>query len=77
MHSVRLYGFCHPAAKKKRERVRFLTGMPLAIQAPQPLPTIPPKPWTCPCCKAPMLLIGSLPRIMRSNSQTRPPPVPD
>jgi len=35
MHSVRHYGFCHPAAKRKRERVRFLTGMPLLIQSPE------------------------------------------
>jgi hypothetical protein len=76
MHSVRHYGFCHPAAKKNRERVRFLTGMPLVIQSLQTSAAVPSKPWACPCCKAPMLLIGSLPRRRRSEPQERPPPAP-
>ena len=64
MHSVRHYGFCHPAAKKKRERVRFLTGMPLLIQSPESEQAAaeeeqPPKPgWPCPCCGLEMELIA-------------------
>jgi hypothetical protein len=73
MHSIRHYGFCHPAAKKNRERVRFLTGMPLVIQIPQaPKPSKPG--WACPCCKAPMQLVATYPRIKFWDPQARPPP---
>jgi len=29
MRSIRYYGFCHPAAKRNRERIGFHTGLPL------------------------------------------------
>jgi hypothetical protein len=29
MRSIRYYGFCHPAAKRNRERIRLHTGLPL------------------------------------------------
>lgn len=77
MHSVRHYGFCHPAAKRNRERVRFLTGMPLILgsDAPPPLEK-PAKPgWSCPCCGAPMRLVAVCPR--RFDWQPRPRPPPD
>lgn len=77
MHSIRHYGFCHPAAKKNRERVRFLTGMPLVIRSQQsPAPKAPKPSWACPCCQAPMQFIASIPRMMRSHPQARPPPAP-
>ena len=77
MHSIRHYGFCHPAAKKNRERVRFLSGMPLVIQTQEPHPPKPPKPgWACPCCKAPMLRIATFPRMKFFDPHARPPPVP-
>ena len=63
MHSVRHYGFCHPAAKKNRERVRFLTGMPLVIQRKEPAreeaPASPKPSWPCPCCGLEMQLIAT------------------
>jgi hypothetical protein len=65
MHSVRHYGFCHPSAKKNRERVRFFTGMQLVIQSPQPpqAKEQTPKPvWPCPCCGTAMQLVAIHPR---------------
>jgi hypothetical protein len=63
MHSVRHYGFCHPAAKKNRERVRFLTGMPLVLEdaGAQTEPEEPPELTTRPCprCGAPMGLVAT------------------
>ena len=62
MHSLRYYGFCHPAAKKKLERVQFFTGMPLRI-GPEPEKEEAAKPeWLCPHCKVPMRRIATLPR---------------
>ena len=56
MHSVRYFGFCHPAAKKNRERVRFLCGMTLLLGSPPAALTSKPTqaPWMCPCCRTPM-----------------------
>jgi hypothetical protein len=78
MHSVRHYGFCHPAAKRSRERVRFLTGMPLILgsDAP-PAKEQPAKPgWSCPCCGVPMRLAGVVPRRFDWQPR-RPRPPPD
>jgi hypothetical protein len=76
MHSVRHYGFCHPAAKKNRERVRFLTGMPLVIQSQEPAreeAQAAPKPgWPCPCCGLEMQLIAI--HRPRRDSHAWPPP---
>ena len=36
MRSIRYYGFCHSAAKVKRERIAFHTGRPLLLGAPRP-----------------------------------------
>ncbi|MDH4444992.1 MAG: transposase [Akkermansiaceae bacterium] len=33
LRAVRYHGFCHPAAKAKRERIAFPTGRPLPIGA--------------------------------------------
>jgi len=73
MRSIRYYGFCHPAAKKKRERVRFHTGMPLLIGAPSVVPKdsttgIP----TCPCCDQAMTRLASF----RPKWLARGPPPP-
>jgi len=57
MRAIRYYGFCHPAARNKRERVAFHTGRPLLIgpfQAHTPKPAVP-RP--CPCCGAPMAVL--------------------
>lgn len=73
MRAIRHYGFCHPAAKDKRERIAFHTGRPLLIgpfrtATPKPAP---PRP--CPCCGAPMQPVLRLPPGWQ---QGRAPPVP-
>jgi len=73
MRAIRYYGFCHPAAKLKRERVAFHTGRPLLIGA-LALPP-PPKPTavrTCPCCGEPMLRIMKL--LAPWQASRAPPP---
>jgi len=55
LKAVRHYGFSHPSAKDKRERIAFHTGRPLfnqPIDEPQPVKAthVP----TCPCCGQPM-----------------------
>jgi hypothetical protein len=73
MHSVRHYGFCHPAAKKNLERVRFLTGIPLIIQADAPSQDSRPKSgWMCPCCGKRMLLVAMHPRSKRASPAPAP-----
>jgi len=59
MRSIRYFGFCHPAAKTKRQFVAFHTGRPLLVgpflsetAAPKYLPA-------CPCCQRPMTRIAS------------------
>ena len=75
MHTVRHYGFCHPAAKKNRERIQFLTGMTLFIMGNQSETPPPEKPaWPCPCCGKPMRLVGSYPREYQGSCHPRPPP---
>lgn len=73
MRAIRYYGFCHPAAKDKRERVAFQTGRPLLIgpfQAPVPKPAAA-RP--CPCCGAPMAVLLRLPPDWKSGRA--PPPL--
>ena len=56
VRSVRHYGFCHPAAKARRQRVAFHSGAPLVVggvpeaqvEGPVDVPT-------CPCCDMPMV----------------------
>ena len=75
MHSVRHYGFLHPAAKKNRERIQFLTGMTLYIVAGQPEAPAPAKSaWPCPCCGKPMRFIAKIPRHFVQRDKPRPPP---
>jgi hypothetical protein len=82
MRAVRQYGFCHPAAKEKREKIAFLTGRPLLIGAaalPPPKPARPPK--TCPCCGGPLLFVRKIEAPWeaareRRRSRARPPPAP-
>ena len=70
MRAIRRYGFCHPAAKEKRERIAFHTGVPLLIGPADPPP--PPKRGSlCPCCGAQML---PLLRVPASWNSGRAPP---
>jgi hypothetical protein len=83
MRAVRYYGFCHPAAKVKRERIAFHTGRPLLIGA-LPTPLIkPPHIIACPCCSEPMKKIWKLlpawradpARASLSSPSRAPPPM--
>lgn len=83
MRAVRQYGFCHPAAKHKREKIAFLTGRPLLIGAlclPTPKPQRPPK--TCACCGGPLLFVRKIEAPWehareRKRARARPPPLPN
>jgi hypothetical protein len=71
MRAIRYYGFCHPAAKRKRERIAFHTGRPLLIGA-LVTPLAKPKPvQACPCCGGEMKIIA---RILPPWLQGRAPP---
>ena len=61
MHSIRYYGFLHPAAKAKRERIAFQTGMPLSLGTPAASEADEPAgPPNCPGCRKPMTLVRVL-----------------
>lgn len=51
LKSIRYYGFCHPAAKRSRERVAMYTGTGVELGAPPPEPVAPPR--TCANCGIP------------------------
>jgi hypothetical protein len=73
LRAVRHYGFCHPAAKKKRERIAFHTGRPLLVGTSEPPKTKPPKVVSCPCCGEPMTrLLSVLPAWSRHRSYIFP-----
>ncbi len=72
LHAVRHYGFCHPAAKKKLERVAFHTGRPLLAGPFEPSPPPTPRPQRpCPCCGKPMRRLAS---FFPAWSTSRAPP---
>jgi hypothetical protein len=71
MRAVRYFGFCHPAAKAKRERIAFHTGRPLLIGPAVVAPEKPPHVVSCPCCGEPM---KKLLRLLPAWSQGRAPP---
>ena len=70
MHSVRYYGFCHPAAKKKLERIQFFTGMLLMI-GPELVKKETKPGWICPHCKVPLRRIATLPPLYHRRIQPR------
>ncbi len=82
MRAVRQYGFCHPAAKAKREKIAFLTGQPLLIGAaalPPPKPERPPR--ICGCCGKPLVFVRKIEAPWeaareRKRARARPPPEP-
>lgn len=71
LRAVRHYGFCHPAAKAKRERIAFLTGRPLLIGAAARAPEKAPRVAACPCCGGEM---RPLLRLLPAWQRARPPP---
>jgi len=76
LRSTRYYGFCHPAAVKNREKVRFHTGRPLLVGSTshQAL-TETDAPWPCcPTCKRPLIWIRCIPPIRLPGPNERAPP---
>ena len=72
LRTVRYYGFCHPAAKAKRERIAFHTGRPLLIGAAALPPEKPPHIVPCPCCGEPMKkLLRLLPAWSANTAKAR------
>lgn len=55
LRAVRYYGFCHPAAKVKRERIAFHTDRPLIVGEAPLAPEKPAHERACPCCGGPMM----------------------
>ena len=53
LRSTRQYGFCHPAGKKRRERIAFHTGRPFFRAPPRPKPA----PSPCPCSGGPLVVV--------------------
>ena len=80
LRAIRYYGYCHPAAKLKRERVTFHTGRPLFIGTIPAAAKKPPHSYTCPCCGQPMVkLLTILPPWRKQQTPstilpTRAPP---
>ena len=72
LRAVRHYGFCHPAAKVKRERIAFHTGRPLLIGAAAVVKEKPPRIVACACCGEPM---RKLLRLEPAWSPSRAPPL--
>lgn len=72
MRAVRYFGFCHPAAKIKRERIAFHTGRPLFIGAVPIPPVKPPHVVACPCCGEPMQKLWKLRPAWSANSAEAP-----
>jgi len=73
MRAIRYFGFCHPAAKLKRERIAFHTGRPLLIGAVAAVIEKSPHVVSCRCCGEPM---KKLLRLLPSWSRGRAPPQP-
>jgi hypothetical protein len=71
LRAIRYHGFCHPAAKIKRERIAFHTGRPLLVGALQAAPVKPPHVVACPCCGEPM---KKLLRLLPAWNPGRAPP---
>lgn len=71
LRAIRYYGFCHPAAKKNRERIKMHTGTLIFI-GPRPVAAETPPP-ACPRCEKPMRLVE---RIARCPMSRAPPGIP-
>lgn len=71
LRAVRYFGFCHPAAKIKRERIAFHTGLPLFIDAAAIVTEKTPHVVVCSCCGEPM---KKLLQLLPAWRRARPPP---
>jgi len=71
LRAIRHYGFCHPAARAKRERIAFHTGRPRVLADPRcTAPDEPTPPPSCPCCGAPMQPLRRLLPTWRAHQDT-------
>ena len=79
LRSIRYYGFCHPAAKAKRQRIQIHTRMPFELNS-RPSPDAAPPgaaPWPrCPTCDSPMRLTGFDPATLQDLGPTTRPSCP-
>lgn len=73
LRAIRYHGFCHPAAKKKLERIAFHTGRILYIGPAKVAPEKPPHVVACPCCGKAMKKLWKL-HPAWSPSRAPPPP---
>ncbi|NJM55367.1 MAG: hypothetical protein HC841_05150 [Verrucomicrobiae bacterium] len=71
LRAIRRFGFCHPAAKRTRERIAFHTGVPLLLGPELPPPTKAPP--ACPRCGNALVRVGSfLPFWKTGRAPPRP-----
>jgi len=75
LKAVRHYGFCHPAAKAKREKIALHTGLPLDF-SDEKRPATPSRAFQCSCCGGGMKKAGvRLPQWkVARDPPARPPP---
>ena len=75
LRSIRYFGFCHPAAKRKRLRIQFHSGRPLVIQSGLSVAKEKDNTYACPICGGAMYRTHSLApsgRITRYNKRGPP-----
>lgn len=70
LKAIRHYGFCHPSAKAKRQRIAFQTGITLQMATADTSAIVTVKPTgvpLCPCCGEPMKRVLHLLPAWRSS----------
>jgi hypothetical protein len=67
LRSIRYYGFCHPAAKARRLRVQFYTGLMVQFGAPLPSKLPAPTRPRCPRCEGDLRLLLTLKAACRKR----------
>ncbi len=72
LKAVRHYGFCHPSAAAKRQRIAFHTGRELVIAEPAPPAIV--QGFRCACCGTVLRLAGT--RLARWKVSRAPPASP-
>ncbi len=70
LRAIRYYGFCHPAAKAKRLRIQFHTGLAVEFGAVPPADQVQSKPPLCAGCGKPMHLVL---RLIAAYKERGPP----
>ena len=75
LRSIRYYGFCHPAAKAKRQRIQIHTGMPFELNS-RPSPNAAPPGAALPNLRQPDALDGIDPATLQDPSATTRPSCP-